>query len=827
MNWYNFSVMKEICTGILAHVDAGKTTCIEAFFAHTGVIRKIGRVDHKDAVFDNDPNEREHGITIYSKEAGILWKDTRIHVIDTPGHADFSSEMERVLSVLDLAVVLISGLDGVQAHTETIMNCLSHYHVPALFFVNKMDIARRSQEDLLEELKKRFGECIPLNTEGTEEAFGMVNDPMMNEYLETGCVSDRKKIQAVMNRECFPVLFGSALKEQGIEELLDAIAFYTEPRPFPETFGARVFKITNGAEGHLAHVRVTGGTLYARQKLTETEKADRIAMREGAQLVTVNEAPAGAIAVIYGTKHLEAGQGLGFERDQKPPIIEPCLTYTLNTGRAGDMRILYETVRRLAEEDPMLELSYEEEDGELSVSVMGEMQKEILRHRIMEMSGLEVTFGQGKIVYRETIRETVHGCGHFEPLRHYAEVHVRLEPAERNSGIEVVSECSFDALAAHWQTSILQALRTIPHKGVLTGALLSDVKIVLTAGKGHLKHTEGGDLRNAARRAVRQALMKADSVLLEPYCRYEIDLSSEYLSHALYDLEVRGASVTVSETASGMKISGSGPLRTMMNCQSDVTAYTRGTGRCILQPCGYEESRDAEALIVQSGYDPLQDLRNPPGSVFCSHGSAFSVSWEESDAFMSIPPYESAAESSYSHRTYHVGEDELQAIIASESGQNRRPDKPKKVVEEPKAWKGKTAPILPGCMIIDGYNLLYESGFDESDITSAREHLIDEVAAYQGFRGERMIVVFDGYRQKGNIGTSYKTGGLEVVYTKTGQTADAYIEKLVYDLSGRYTVTVATSDALVQNAAFANGAMRMSSRMLKKEMEDAKKCFAG
>ena len=818
--------MKEICIGILAHVDAGKTTCIESFFSHTGVIRSRGRVDHGDSVFDNDPKEREHGITIYSKEAGITWKDTRINVIDTPGHVDFSGEMERVLSVLDLAVVLISGLDGVQPHTVTIMNCLAHYHVPLLFFVNKMDISRRSEEDLLNELRERFGECIGWNGSDAEEAIAMVNDPMMNAYLETGAVPDELKRLAVSRRECFPVFFGSALKDEGITELLDAVTSLTEPIPLRSEFGARVFKITNSAEGRLAHMRVTGGTLYAKQQLSDTDKADRIRVMNGADYEVVTEAPAGTIAVVSGTKSLEAGAGLGFEENLEAPVIEPCLSYTLEAEGPHDQRLLFEVCRRLAEEDPTLAVFSDEATGDIHISVMGEMQKEILRYRIKEESGIDVRFDNGHIVYKETIKEPSYGAGHFEPLRHFAEVHVRLEPAERDSGIEVRSECPTDELPSHWQSAILGALRTIPHRGVLTGSLLSDVKIILVAGKGHLKHTEGGDLRNASRRAVRQALMKTESVLLEPYFRFEVFLDRQYLSRALYDFELKEADVTVAETSSGVTISGEGPMRTLMNSQADVIAYTRGTGRCVIQPAGYRECRKPEPIIAESGYDAESDLRNPAGSVFCSHGSSYTVSWDQADAFMSIPVKDKAQEAVYSHRTYQVGEEELKAIIASESGHNRNPNKQMRPAEKPeKPQPAKPAKLLPECLIVDGYNLLYLSDIDREDLPYARERLIDDLAAYQAYADRKVIVVFDGYRRSENEGSSYKTGGLEVVYTRTGQTADAYIEKLVHDLKRDYSITVATSDALIQNSVFAQGAMRVSSRTLRSEIDQAKKLF--
>ena len=822
--------MKEITIGILAHVDAGKTTCIESMLYHSGVIRRMGRVDTKDAAMDTDPQERSHGITIYAKEARITWKDTTINLIDTPGHVDFSQEMERALSVIDLAVVLISGLDGTQAHTETIMSLLAHYDIPVLFFVNKMDISKRSEEELFQELEETFHNCVRWNEADTMENIATSNEAMMEAFVETGSIPDDLIRLAFSQRQFFPVFYGSALKDFGVEELLDGIAQLAEEKQWPEEFGARVFRVTNGEEGQRTHVRITGGSLSAKQKISDTEKADRIEVLNGTTLVTVPEVHAGEIAVISGLRSIKAGQGLGFETNRLHTMLEPCMVYELETPNDHDRRILADICRELSEEDPTLSVAVDEETGAIRISIMGEMQKEILQHRIKDRTGLSVDFGTGRIIYHETIREAVHGAGHFEPLRHYAEVHVRLEPGERNSGIEVFSEVSTDELPMHWQNAILSALRTIPHRGVLTGSLLTDVRIILTAGKGHLKHTEGGDFRNAARRAVRQALMKADSYLLEPFASFELQIAPEYVSHALYDLETRGASVSVEENGSTVRISGSGPQRTLMNYQAELTAYTRGTGRCRQQVVGYQECADPKPILEQFAYDPLSDLRNPPGSVFCTHGSSFQVSWEEADAFMNIPVKDRKAEGTYSHRTYQVSEADLNSIIAAESGKNRNPNKKKRTEPEEETYRSKPKPVLPACMIIDGYNMIH--GFAstrylvEEDLSSAREHLIDELAAYQAYVKIRMIVVFDGYKRKDNYGSSMKQGLFEVVYTRTGQTADEYIEKLASELSRSYELTVATSDALIQNAVFAQGAVRISARMLEAELERVKKMFS-
>ena len=821
--------MKQITVGILAHVDAGKTTCMESFLFHCGVIRRMGRVDHKDTAMDIDPQEKAHGITIYSKEAAITWNGTRINLIDTPGHVDFSSEMERACSVLDAAIVLISGLDGVQAHTETIMNCLAHYGIPAMFFVNKMDITHQEEAQLLKDIAAHFSNSIALCRKESDEELAMVNDAIMNQYFETGSIDQELLSAAFMNREFFPVLFGSALKDQGVTDLLDALVSLVREPVFRKEFGARGFRVTNEEDGRLTHVRITGGTLKAKEKLNEKEKVDQIRILNGTARETVSEVHAGDIAILSGIRSVEAGEGLGFEKGKAKPLLAPCMVYELETDNERDQRILFEAVSELASEDPTLAVTSDEETGHIRISVMGEMQKEILHHRILEKTGLDVTFGNGRILYLETIRKPVHGAGHFEPLRHYAEVHVRLEPKERDSGIEVISRCSTDELAGHWQTAILGALRSIPHKGVLTGSPLTDVKIILTAGKGHLKHTEGGDFRNAARRAVRQALMKAESILLEPYCSFEVDLSSQYLSRALFDLETKGASTAVLETETGMKITGTGPLRTLINYQAEVTGYTRGTGRVYQQAIGYRECRDPQTIVERFGYDPLEDLRNPPGSVFCAHGTGFNVSWEEADAFMNIPVKDRVSESVYSHRTYHVGEEELQSLVAGESGKNRNPNKQKKVVEEEEKYHSRTRTDLPSCLIADGYNLLHSfSDLKElagQDLGVAREKLIDELAAYQAYTKERMIVVFDGYKRADNPGSRMRQGNFEVVYTASGETADEYIEKLSARLHKQYRLRVATSDALVQNAVFAHGAMRLSARMIEEEIDAVKKLF--
>ncbi len=830
--------MKRLVTGIVAHVDAGKTTCIESMLYTAGSIRKLGRVDHKDAFLDYDAQERDRGITIYSKEASFTWKDTEIFVIDTPGHVDFSAEMERALQVLDLAVIMINGQDGVQSHTETIWKCLEHYNVPALIFVNKMDISHHTKEELLADLQKKCSpECFVWNDESSCEQLATIDEEMLEQYLESGTVPMDMIRHAVSCRKCFPVLFGSALKVDGIKELLDAIDAYAVERTYPEEFGARVYKISaDENNARLTHMRITGGTLKAKQNVTEDEKADQIRIYSGQGYRMVDTAQAGMIVTVKGFEHIEAGQGLGFEEDSEKPLLDPYMEYELLLPEGADALMMAETVRRLADEDPQLHITSETQSGKIRLSIMGEMQMEVLEKRIFELSGLHVGFSAGGIIFKETILEETEGAGHFEPLRHYAEVHVRLEPLERGSGIEVVSECSTDVLSASWQRNILSILERSRHRGVLTGSLLDDVRIVLTAGKGHIKHTEGGDFRQAARRAVRQALMKTECVLLEPYCSFTLSLPSSVLSRALYDLDLRKASVEITDqNDETMVISGRGPLRTLNNYQMEVNAYTRGKGKWSAVSDGYDVCLSQDEIVAQSGYDPEADLRNPCGSVFCAHGSGYYVPWDKADELMHVQPVRERVSTYRRVSAYKVQEDDLMDVLKRASGNNRNESKRdmrkpvKKTDEETKPKKPVMKKKSPPCLIVDGYNMIYSwqeyHDLADQDITTAREMLIDELMAYQAYLKWHMIIVFDGYRVQDNYGTRQKMHDVEIVYTRTNETADEYIERITRELRDTYEMTVASSDGLIQNAIFAHGALRMSARELQSRMELLKKQF--
>ncbi len=821
--------MKRTVIGILAHVDAGKTTCIEGMLYRSGTIRKMGRVDHGDAYLDYDEQERDHGITIYSKEAVFTWKDTEIQVIDTPGHADFSSEMERCLRVLDLAVILISGQDGVQSHTQTIWKCLEHYHVPAIVFVNKMDISYKTKQELMQDLKQHLSDtCVDLSDPDRFEKLALISDEALNEYMETGSINDETVRQAVYERKCTPCLFGSALKLDGIDELMDRISWLCEEQEYPSEFGARVYKISADENGaRLTHIRMTGGVLKSRQKLSEEDKVDQIRVYSGKNWKMVDEAEAGMICVLKGPVTLEDGQGLGFEEDFEKPMLNAYMTYRLVVPKGADTMALMRTCSQLMQEDPALSVNANEETHEIQISIMGEMQMEVLQKKIKERCGIDVLFTTGKIIYMETIRNAVTGSGHFEPLRHYAEAHVRLEPLERGSGIIVESQCSQDDLSMMWQRSILSALNHRVHRGVLTRSRLTDVRIVLIAGRGHLKHTEGGDFREAACRAVRQALMKAENILLEPFCSFTLRIPSGSLSRAMYDFEMRQASIEIeSNDESEAVITGRGPVRTLMEYQNDVTAYSRGKGRFIWRPEGYDESPQQDMIVESIGYDPDMDYSQPAGSVFCAHGSGFYVPWDKADEYMHIQ-FRTPSASSASHPVrYKVSEDELKKVFEMTTGRNKNEKKhytPKKTDKPVKPAKPNPIVHLPVCMIVDGYNMIYGwedlKELSKADLYAAREKLIDRLFNYMGYTGYRMLVVFDGYKVKDNMGTEIRRGDMTIIFTRADLTADAYIDKAAHELKNKYRLIVASSDALVQNAVFAQGASRMSARELASQLE--------
>ncbi|MDY2959053.1 translation factor GTPase family protein [Floccifex sp.] len=812
---------KKVCIGILAHVDAGKTTCIESMLYLSGQIRKLGRVDHQDAFLDYDNQERNRGITIYSKEAHFTWKYTDIYVIDTPGHIDFSSEMERSLQVLDLAILLINGQDGVQSHTQTIWKCLEHYHVPTLCFVNKMDISYHSKEDLLLDLtKKCHSNCIDFNNDDKFEKLALVNEDLLNEYIQNDSICTDSIQQAIYKRECFPVFFGSALKLEGIEPLMDAIKQYSLDCEYGQEFGAKVYKISKDEQGNrLTHIKVTSGCVKPKQIINE-EKIDQIRLYNGKNYTMLNQADAGMICVLKGLEHFEVGQGMGIEKDSEKPLLNAYLNYQLVLPSGIDPLQMMKTCDLLCSQDPQLNIEYESQSKKINVQLMGDIQMEVLQNRIEKETGIKVGFTTGNVIYKETITEPVYGVGHFEPLRHYAEVHLKLEPLPRNSGLQFESDVSMDSLALNWQRLILTHLQEKHHKGVLTGSYITDMKITLVAGKSHLKHTEGGDFRQATYRAVRQGLKKAHSILLEPYYSFNLTLDSNSLSKALYDLECRHATVTIEDHLDGtFTVSGRGPVRLLMNYQNDVVAMTKGKGVFTCQLDGYDECVDADKIIEEIGYDSEQDFKNPTGSVFCTHGSGFYVPYDEVEEYMHIKPKSESTSQSYSSRKYTIDEQEVQRVFNMISGQNKKKEEKKPKKKTDISYQSVTVKEkLPECLIVDGYNQIY--GWDSlkeyahSEIDYARSVLISALQNYQGYKNIKVILVFDAYRVKDSTSRNSKYGDMEVIYTKYGQSADSYIEKLVHDYKGKYKMVVASSDGLIQNSILASGAIRMSAREL-------------
>lgn len=817
--------MRSLVTGILAHVDAGKTTCIESMLVDGGVLRKAGRVDHQNAFLDYDELEKKRGITIYAKQAGLEWNDVAIHLIDTPGHADFSAEMERTLSVLDCAIVLISALDGVQAHTRTIWKCLKTYQIPAIFFINKMDAAILSQEELLKDLKKLDDRIVDLQANDYIEQFAALDEELLEKFLEEETLSTHDMAKTVMERKAFPVLFGSALKNEGVKQLLDALTTYTLPIEYPEEFGARIFKMTQDETSvPIVHMKITGGTLKTRDVINE-EKIDQIRLYQGQGFQPVLQAQAGDVVSVKGLTKVKAGDGLGFEQNQAKALLSPCLYYELILPDGIDPVQMMGSMRLLMMEDPSLQVEFHEDTQSIALHLMGQIQKDVLKKKIQEKSGIQVEFGPGKVVYKETIEETVFGYGHFEPLRHYAEVHLELEPGKRGSGLSFSSKVPRDILSLNWQRLILSALSEAHLTGVLSGSALEDMKITLINGRAHQKHTSGGDFRQAALRAVRQGLKKAKNILLEPYLAFEIQTTAEHVSKILYQLDIREAIVEVKEAENGMTlIEGRGPIRTLMNFQEELAKASRGSANFIFENDGYDVCQNSQPILEEIGYDERLDRRNPSASVFCSNGAGVMVEWDEVEDHLHIP-IQSNEEmvSSISMNSGKVSEEELKKVFQSAGGANRNSKKDnstkKKRTElslEP--THVKTFSHLPTCLIVDGYNMIYSwddlKALASQSLFAAREQLISELVNYQGYKGYSLIIVFDGTRQKDNLGSSSRNGSSSIVYTPAGMTADSFIEKKVYELRNKFQCIAATSDGLIQNSVFSHGARRISAREL-------------
>lgn len=881
--------MKKIVLGILAHVDAGKTTLAEGILHACGTIRKAGRVDHKDAFLDNGEMERARGITIFSKQARVMWKDCDITILDTPGHVDFSAEMERTLQVLDYALLVIDGKDGVQGDVHTLWQLLGRYRVPVFIFVNKMDQPGTDREAVLTELRHKLDNNImeiPSDIASEPEAaeeLAMCSEQLMEEYLENGSIEADSVNDAICERKLFPCFFGSALKEEGITELLDGINSMTENMEYPEEFGARVYKIGRDASGvRLTYMKVTGGTLRVKMMVGNScsadgdnvweEKADQLRLYNGAGYQMAEKVEAGDICAVTGLLKTFAGQGLGIESENSAPVLEPVITYRLILNDETDPVVALGKVRQLEEEEPELHVTWQEESREIHIQVMGQVQMEILKSTLAERFGIEAEFDAGSIVYKETLAEPVVGIGHFEPLRHYAEVHLLMEPGERGSGVQIASLCSSDELDKNWQRLILTHLEERIHPGVLTGSELTDVRIILIAGRAHDKHTEGGDFRQATYRAVRQGLRSGRNILLEPWFDFRLEVPADNIGKAMSDVtRMQGEFQPPVTEGDKCILTGSAPAAAMRDYSREVTAYTRGHGRLTCTLKGYEPCHNAEEVIAGCGYDPEADTANPTGSVFCAHGAGFVVPWYEVRDYAHVEDgwkpddgsgtYTANAvnneneiggiavpikNASYRSSEQYITQEEIEEIFRqtyrkkpeelslfkkhngrkySNTGSQDRTGRVSEKRHIPKQEP------LDEYLLVDGYNIIFAwpelNELSKDNLDSARRKLMDILCNYQGYKGCNLILVFDAYKVKGNPGSVEKYHNIYVVYTKEAETADQYIEKTVHDMhqtppnKGRYRVTVATSDALEQMIVWGNGAQRISALGFKADVENA------
>lgn len=888
--------MKKLVVGILAHVDSGKTTLSEAMLYTAGKIRKLGRVDHKDAYLDTDAQERERGITIFSKQAVFTYDGMEITLLDTPGHVDFSAEMERTLQVLDYAILVINGMDGVQSHTDTLWKLLKRYEIPTFIFVNKMEMEGTDKDAVFPNIRKKLdGDCVDFSSGDRDEQIAMADERLLDTYLDSGMVEVEDIIEAILDRKIFPCFWGSALKLSGVQELLDAMNTYMVMPAYNAEFGGRIFKISRDAKGErLTYMKVTGGSLKCREQIEGTEgKVNQIRIYSGARYETVEEASAGTVCAVTGLGETSAGQGVGCEQENVFAGLEPVLSYKVSYPGDKDAVVVLRDIRQLEEEEPELHVEFAQETGEIFVKVMGQVQLQVLTQIIKDRFGYLISFGMGRIIYKETLAEPVMGVGHFEPLRHYAEVHLLMEPLEPGSGMQFDTICSEDVLDKNWQRLILTHLEEKEYRGVLTGAPITDMKITVTAGRAHQKHTEGGDFRQATYRAVRQGLMMGECRLLEPVYAFRLEIPTEMTGRAMNDITRMHGRFAQPEIEGEMSIlTGTAPVATMQEYQQDVTAYTRGQGKlsCTLQ--GYEPCHNEDEVLAASTYDPELDMANPASSVFCAHGAGYIVDWYDvydmmhvkedpgfalagmEDVLRNITSEPTEADEDNRKRMARERQDagvpvydekELEDIFVRTYGSNSRENaaynkagfnrynkgvseadwyvkkaaghgKSKTVGAQTLSAGSKTADTgiaRPGAyrkqkgekeyLLVDGYNVIFAwddlKALAAVNIDSARDKLIDIMSNYQGYVGCELILVFDAYKVKQNPGSITKHGNIHVVYTKEAETADMYIEKTTHELGRKYKVTVASSDGLEQLIIMGQGALRMSSRGLREEVE--------
>ena len=847
------STRKQIVLGILAHVDSGKTTLSEAMLYRAGVTRRLGRVDHKDAFLDTDALEKARGITIFSKQALLTAGDTDITLLDTPGHVDFSTETERTLQVLDYAVLVVSGTDGVQSHTETLWRLLRRYHVPTFVFVNKMDLPGMERQELLAQLNRRLGEgFVNFGAEQADrdEALALCDENLMDRMLDAGQLQDADLIPAIARRHVFPCWFGAALKLEGVDALLDGLDRYTRPAPALEAFGAKVFKVSQDEQGaRLTWLRVTGGELKVKAQLTGeadgepwAEKANQLRLYSGAKYTLTEAIGPGQVCAVTGLTKARPGEGLGAERDSDLPVLEPVLSYQVLLPEGADVHAALGKLHRLEEEEPQLHVVWNETLGEIHVQLMGEIQLEVLRSLLAERFGLAVEFGPGGILYKETITEPMEGVGHYEPLRHYAEVHLKLEPLPRGSGMQFAADCREEVLDKNWQRLVLTHLEEKQHLGVLTGSPLTDVKITLIAGRAHLKHTEGGDFRQATYRAVRQGLMLAKSQLLEPWYAFRLEVPAENIGRAMSDIQRMEGTFDPPESGEETAVlTGFAPVSTMRSYPMEVVSYTRGRGHLSLTLDGYRPCHNAQEVIAAIGYEPEHDLDNPADSVFCAHGAGFVVPWDQVRSHMHVdsgwgkstrPEQEAAVPQrrAMAYRATLEEDAELLKIFERTYGPIKRDPlaafRPVQKRERPD-FAAEQWEIAPEYLLVDGYNIIFAwdelNALSKESLDAARHKLMDILCNYQGFQKCVLILVFDAYRVPGSPGSIEQYHNIHVVYTKEAETADMFIERVTHEIGRNRRVRVATSDGMEQIIILGHGALRVSARMFHEEVQNVEK----
>ena len=829
-----------IVLGILAHVDAGKTTLSEAMLYLSGKLKKLGRVDHRDSFLDNNSLERARGITIFSKQAVMPLGEMTVTLLDTPGHVDFSAEAERSLQVLDYAVLVISGTDGVQAHTETLWKLLERYNVPVLIFVTKMDLPGCDRQEIMDGLRTRLSErCVDFSAEGEAlfESAAMCSEEAMDEYIETGSIGTKRMRDMLRRREIFPCCFGSGLRTEGVAEFLNTLELYARPGDYSEDFSARVYKIARDAQGNrMTFMKVTGGALRVRSLMKYAdrdgnafeEKISQLRIYSGAKYDTAETVLPGQICAALGLTGTYPGQGLGAAGDFAEPLLEPVMSYRVILPPQSDPAVLLPKLMQLDQEDPQLHIVWNERTREISVQLMGRVQAEIFRSLVKERFDTDITLDTGRIMYRETIKDTVEGVGHFEPLRHYAEVHLLLEPLPRGSGIELSSSCPEDELDRSWQRLILTHLAEKQHIGVLTGSPVTDIRFTLAAGRAHIKHTEGGDFRQATYRAVRQGLMQAESVLLEPWYSFVLEVPAEQIGRAISDVRAMNGEIDSPEDAGGMmRLEGAAPVAGMNEYMQELLAYTHGRGRLSLTPGGYRACREQQKIVDAIGYEAERDTDNPADSVFCSHGAGVNIPWDQVKDYMHLesclkPPVEETAPiAAPRYRSLSIDDRELEAIMEREFGKIKRPQYSARQVNA-----AASEPVFekkPEFIIVDGYNLIFawdelkKLAADRLDL--ARGRLMDMLSNYCGFTKAKLVLVFDGFRTPGNPGSREDYHNINVAFTKDGATGDAYIERLADEIGKNYSVRVVTSDNLIRLSALRSGVLRCSSGEFKNEVE--------